>query len=190
MLRSLLRVCNFNVGKISQPGAKALLLQILTDVFMQNWSLNLRLGWIVRFHLKSFICVLLQMWCLSTWLYVSTFLVFLSSTLRLYNRHCCLFIHASKKALYGWQCWSDDHSWSNMKYLNNYWMKFCKDIHGSPRINPTDFGKTCTFSLAPPLGWGLLLFSEMSLHLLNGLPWHWIHTFIHSFIHSGWWSGW
>lgn len=58
--------------------------------------------------------------------------------------------------LCGWQRWSVSLPlWSRLKYHIRYRMnalKFDTAINGSQTINPTDFGDSLTFPLAPPTG--------------------------------------
>ena len=55
-----------------------------------------------------------------------------------------------------------------LKYLKGLAPKFW-DIHGSQRMNPTNFGDPLTFSVAPPQGSHLWVFWQLSEQRFEGL---------------------
>ncbi len=67
-------------------------------------------------------------------------------------------------------CWLIHHFGPNISTTIGWIViKFCTDVHGSQRMNPTDFGDPLTFSLAPPAGQSFHLSCEISQYLLDGL---------------------
>ncbi len=55
-------------------------------------------------------------------------------------------------------------------------IKFCTDLHGSQKMNPSDTGDLLTFPATMRLT--VVLLSEMSQQLSDELPWNVAHTFM------------